>query len=99
MNKLRLIKINELRGEIHPIEAYIIEYLEGMHKEERIDYNRYVKDNLYFIEHDLITKDILLFIPFNEFQQRFKCSLEEAKDIMGYLLGKHLNIDINQVIW
>ncbi len=50
MNKLRLIKIYELRGKVHPIEASIIDLLDGIEEEPYDDRIYYKKDGvIYFM--------------------------------------------------
>ena len=99
MNKLRLIKMYELRGKIHPIETFFIEFLNTLDKEEVLinNYIYYKKDNVYYISFNNNTKKMYLYGAFeNHFLNTFDFSRERF-DIYHYLLEKHLNLKINNV--
>ena len=96
MNKLRLIKIYELRGKIHPIEATIINLLDGIEEDQQFaDYIVYRKGGITYFAYNLKHNELFLY-PY--IYTMFKCTEEETNEIMKYLLEKHLKITIN-IVW
>jgi len=94
MNKLRLIKIYELRNQVHPIEASIINLLDELVEVPDDDYIDYKKDVYIYFSYD--TKTNTLFLNNYLIYQLFKCTAEETNEIMNYLLKKHLKLKINE---
>jgi len=96
MNKLRLIKIYELRKQVHPIEASIIDLLDGIEEEQKNPGWIYYKKNgkIYF-SYNPKNNNICLYLLSNII---FKYQKEETIEIMKYLLEKHLKITIN-IVW
>jgi len=94
MNKLRLIKIYELRGEIHPIEAIVIDILDGIKEFTYSNDIDYMKKGYFYFSYN--KKNNHLFLD-SHIYKLFKCSEEETEEIMKYLLEKHLKIKIDEV--
>jgi len=95
MNKLRLIKIYELRGKVHPIEASIIDLLDGIEEQKYGDLIYYKKDDNKYFDYNIKFNEIYLY---NSIYKLLKyTSGEETNDIIGYLLEKHLKLEINGV--
>jgi len=94
LNKLRLIKIYELRGKVHPIEASIIDLLDGIKEVPFDGYIEYMKNGEYYFDYIKKSNNIQLFYTIYKI---LKCSLEETNVIMKYLLDKHLKLEINGV--
>jgi len=93
LNKLRLIKIYELRGKIHPIEASIIDLLDSI--EEVLEHNTiHYKITKYYFSYNTKSNSIWLFYPII---QMFNCTKKETQEIMKYLLEKHLKLKIDEV--
>jgi len=98
MNKLRLIKIYELRKQVHPIEKYIIDLLKDIEKVKISNYLYYTKERYDLFCYDRQTKRIDIYDIFKiEFREIIKCSYDELCLIMKYLLEKHLKIEIEYV--
>ena len=94
MNKLRLIKIYELKGKVHPIEASIIDLLDGIEIEHYDDdYINYRKNSVAYFTYNKKSYKIWLYLSSYNI---FKCSVDEKREIMKYLLEKHLNLKINE---
>jgi len=91
LNKLRLIKIYELRGKVHPIEAYIIDILDGIEKDYTESYEYYMKNDIVYLRLDR-KREFVWFsdIIYNYYHTRFRCSYVEIDDIIYYLVEKHL---------
>ncbi len=59
MNKLRLIKIYELKGKIHPIESFMIGVLDGIEEyQSHSEIIFYRKNGFNYLVHILSTNDI-----------------------------------------
>ncbi len=97
MNTLRLIKIYELRGKVHPIEAFMIDLLDGMENRKDGNFIDYRKDKaLYFSYH--INKYIFTQWRFTTpIKNLLKIPYEDSNIIIKYLLEKHLKIEIKDV--
>jgi len=94
MNNLRLIKIYELKGKVHPIEAAILDILYGIEEYTYSEYSIvYRKEDTWYFTYNKKINNILLLTPIYKL---FKCSKEETRAIMKYLLEKHLKININE---
>jgi len=93
MNKLRLIKIYELRGKVHPIEASIIDLLDGIEEEPVGDYIVYMKNRIIYFNYHKKSNNI----TYPGEYINFKCSYDEKITILKYLLEKHLKIKIDEV--
>jgi len=99
MNKLRLIKIYELKGKIHPIESFMIGVLDGIEEyQSHSEIIFYRKNGFNYLVHILSTNDIRTTNTLDYmFEKRFKCSIIERREIMKYLLEKHLKLTLNKV--
>jgi len=100
MNKLRTIKIYELKGKIHPIEASIINLLDELEEVQNADYIDYIfykKDGEVYFYYNIKTNSIRIYTHISE-RYMFKCSLEETEEILKYLLEKYLKITINYIV-
>ena len=93
MNKLRLIKIYELRGKVHPIEATIIKLLDGIEEEQQFDRIYYTKYGKYYFVYDIKYNTLYIY---TSVLRMLNCSVEEANEIIKYLLEKHLKLKINE---
>jgi len=99
MNELRLIKIYEIRGKIHPIEAFVIDLLDGI--ETRVSSDQHYK---YYTDYDKNDKNfftifdddsLLLNTTYsNNIKIKFNVYDIEVYDIFKYLLKKHMNLDL-----
>ncbi len=92
-NKLRLIKIYEIRGKVHPIEKTIIKLLDGVIKIPFYNEFYYMKDERYVFTYHTRTKKITLYT----WDFKFKSSKYEVKEVMKYLLEKHFKLEISEV--
>jgi len=98
LNKLRLIKIYELRGEIHPIELSIIELLDNLEIISIDNYNRYTKDGVNYFYYFFNSDEIwLMDILCDKLKNDFKCSLDDTKEIITYLLDKYMDFKIDKI--
>ncbi len=93
MNKIRLIKIYELRGKIHPMEAFIIDILNGIEEVPNSIFIDYKKEDKRYFYQDLINDNFWLsyLLVWIFFETKFKCNYYETQEVTKYLLEKHLN--------
>ncbi len=98
MNKLRLIKIYEIRGKVHPIEQKVIDILFNLEKEYNsvIGGLQYTKDNLLYFDYSPETGNLWIYYFLVIFDKVFKCNKVDSCEILKYLIGKHLKININE---
>jgi len=98
MNKLRLIKIYELKGKVHPIEKYIIDLINDLDIVYKDNYEVYQKYDAYYMEYYFETNILYIYGYFeNIFYTEFKCYPDEMYAIIKYLLEKHLKLEINYI--
>ena len=91
LNKLRLIRIYEIRKQVHPIEAYIIEITDVIEKDYTESYEYYMKNNIVYFRMDRKMKFVWFSdIIYNYFHTRFRCSYTETTEIIYYLSEKYL---------
>ncbi len=98
MNKLRSIKIYELKGNVHPIEAFVINLLERVDIVLNDHRKLFKLSDISYLVYNNINKDVWLVSEiFDLFYYDLKCSYNETIVIMKYLLEKHLKLEINEV--
>jgi len=96
MNKLRIIKIYEIKGVKHPMERYIIDLLYGIRKLKVLNFIIYEKRNIIYIRQIFGTSIFILDDKLlTNFGDRFSCNTNEINDIFKYLLNKHLKVKVN----
>ncbi len=97
MNILRLIKIYELKGKVHPMEAAINDMLDGIEEVSREHYIKYTLDANSHFFYILKTNNIFSSYKLIHIIRKYVCSDDESNIILKYLLEKHLKLKINKV--
>ena len=98
MNKLRLIKIYEIRGKIHPMELFISNVLKNLESNNSIHLIEYMRNNTLYIIYDKNTLNFKIdYQIWNYFRCEFNCTFDESVFIFKYILNKKLDLKINKV--
>jgi len=98
MNKLRLIKIYELKGKVHPIEEAFVNILDCLKTYDEGMFTRYKNKTNKSTYFSYLNNNIFIYPILRKlFLTRFKCSNQEMTAIVKYLLEKHLKLVIGIV--
>jgi len=98
-NKIRLIRIYELRGKVHPIEAFMIDILDGLEEVDSGNQITYIKDYERYFDYFIVTKTFYMYpvLFLESLRDICDCHDNEIMEIIKYLSEKYLKIKINLV--